>query len=54
MKLSKFLNSPILLPILFFMFVILLGSALLHGLEKNATDALTWTDAVFTATSAAA
>jgi trk system potassium uptake protein len=53
MKLSKFLNSPILLPILFFMFVILLGSALLHGLEKNVTDALTWTDAVFTATSAA-
>ena len=53
MKLSKMLNSPILLPILFFVFVILLGSAFLHGLEKNATDALTWTDAIFTATSAA-
>ena len=53
MKLSKILNSPILLPILFFVFVILLGSALLHGLEKNVTDALSWTDAVFTATSAA-
>ena len=53
MKLSKLLKSPILLPILFFIFVILLGSALLHGLEENTADALSWTDAVFTATSAA-
>jgi trk system potassium uptake protein TrkH len=53
MKLSKLLKSPILLPILFFITVILLGSILLHGLEESTTDALSWTDAVFTATSAA-
>lgn len=53
MKLSKMLNSPIVLPILFFMFVIMLGSILLHGLEEHSADALSWTDAVFTATSAA-
>jgi len=53
MKLSKLFNSPILAPILFFMFVIMLGSILLHGLEESAADALSWTDAVFTATSAA-
>jgi trk system potassium uptake protein len=53
MKLSRVLNSPIVLPILFFVIVILLGSLLLHGSEKNKIDALSWTDAVFTATSAA-
>jgi trk system potassium uptake protein TrkH len=53
MKLSRMLNSPIVLPIIFFVFVILLGSILLHGSERNKIDALSWTDAAFTATSAA-
>ena len=53
MKLSRMLNSPIVLPIVFFVIVILLGSVLLHGSEKNKVDALSWTDAAFTATSAA-
>ena len=47
------LNSPIVLPIIFFVIVILLGSILLHGSEKNKIDSLSWTDAAFTATSAA-
>jgi trk system potassium uptake protein TrkH len=53
MKVFRLLKSPIVAPILFFIIVILLGSLLLHGSEKNKTDALSWTDAVFTATSAA-
>ena len=53
MKLSRMFNSPIVLPILFFVVVILLGSILLHGSERNKVDALSWTDAAFTATSAA-
>ena len=53
MKLSRMLNSPIVLPIIFFVIVILLGSILLHSSEKNKIDRLSWTDAAFTATSAA-
>jgi trk system potassium uptake protein TrkH len=41
-----------MLPILFFGAVILLGAALLHSAEKNQIAALSWTDAIFTATSA--
>jgi trk system potassium uptake protein TrkH len=40
-------------PSYFFVIVILLGAILLHGSEKNKVDALSWTDAAFTATSAA-
>jgi trk system potassium uptake protein TrkH len=53
MKLSRPFNSPFVMPILFFVIVILAGSVLLHGAERNKPDALSWTDAVFTATSAA-
>jgi trk system potassium uptake protein TrkH len=52
MKKNKLLNSPLMLPILFFGAVILIGAVLLHGAEKNRIAALSWTDAVFTATSA--
>ncbi len=53
MKLFRILKSPIVLPIAFFMVVIVLGAILLHGAERNTIEALSWTDAVFTATSAA-
>ena len=53
MKTNKLLNSPLMLPIVFFAVVILLGAVLLHGSEKNRVDSLSWTDSVFTATSAA-
>lgn len=52
MKANKLLNSPLMLPILFFFGVILIGSILLHSSEKSRIDSLSWTDAVFTATSA--
>ena len=42
-----------MLPIVFFAVVILIGALLLHGSEKNRVDSLSWTDSVFTATSAA-
>jgi trk system potassium uptake protein TrkH len=42
-----------MLPIVFFAVVILIGAILLHGSEKNRVDSLSWTDSVFTATSAA-
>ncbi len=42
-----------MLPIVFFAVVILAGALLLHGSEKNRVDSLSWTDSVFTATSAA-
>lgn len=53
MKLSRMFNSPIVLPILFFVIVILLGSLFLHISEKSKIETLSWTDAIFTATSAA-
>jgi trk system potassium uptake protein TrkH len=53
MKKLKFLNSPIIFPIIFFIFTILLGSILLHLSEKRRIDSLSWTDSIFTATSAA-
>lgn len=42
-----------MLPIVFFALVILTGAVLLHGSEKSRIDSLSWTDSVFTATSAA-
>lgn len=53
MKKLKFLNSPIIFPIIFFIFAILLGSILLHLSQKSGVDSLSWTDSIFTATSAA-
>ena len=49
----KILGLPVVFPILFFVFIILLGAVLLHFSEKNNTHGLSWTDSVFTATSAA-
>lgn len=49
----KIIGSPIIFPIIFFVFVILLGSILLHVSEKSRVDSLSWTDSIFTATSAA-
>ena len=53
MKPLKLQNLPILLPIFFFVFVVIVGAVLLHMAEIRQTDALTWTDAFFTSTSAA-
>ena len=53
MKIFKNLNSPIIFPIIFFMFIIFLGSIFLHVSEKSKVDSLSWTDSIFTATSAA-
>ncbi len=53
MKIFKILNSPIIFPIIFFILIILFGSILLHISEKSKVDSLSWTDSIFTATSAA-
>ena len=53
MRIFKFAYSPLLLPILFFAVLILIGSVLLLNAESYAVKPLSWTDAVFTATSAA-
>lgn len=53
MKLIKILGSPIILPIIFFILLILCGSFFLQVSEQRNTDSLSWTDSVFTATSAA-
>ena len=53
MKLFKIFNSPIIFPILFFTLIIVCGSVFLQISEKNTTDSLSWTDSIFTATSAA-
>jgi trk system potassium uptake protein len=53
MKKIIFQKSPILLPIIFFILVIILGSIVLHISEKRNVDSLSWTDSIFTATSAA-
>jgi trk system potassium uptake protein TrkH len=49
----KIIGSPIIFPIIFFGFIILMGSILLHFSEKSRIDSLSWTDSIFTATSAA-
>ena len=46
-------NAPIILPIIFFICIIFIGSVILHFSEKYNYSALSWTDSVFTATSAA-
>ena len=53
MKFFKMVNSPIFYPIIFFVCVILAGAILLHGSEQSNVGPLSWTDAIFTATSAA-
>ena len=53
MKSTRILKAPISFPIVFFVMVIVCGAVALHISEKNVGDALSWTDAVFTATSAA-
>jgi trk system potassium uptake protein len=53
MKIFKSLNSPIIFPIIFFIFIIFFGSVFLHVSEKSKVDSLSWTDSIFTATSAA-
>ena len=53
MKILKALNSPIIFPIIFFILLIFFGSVFLHASEKNKADSLSWTDSIFTATSAA-
>lgn len=49
----KILSSPIIIPILFFLLIIILGSIVLHFSENRGVDSLSWTDSIFTATSAA-
>jgi len=52
MKIYKILHSPIILPIIFFIFVIILGSIFLHSFDNSKTQTITWVDSIFTATSA--
>ncbi len=52
MKIRKFSYTPLSLPIIFFSALILIGGALLHSTESESGDPLSWTDALFTATSA--
>jgi trk system potassium uptake protein TrkH len=53
MKLPKIFKTPIAFPIVFFVLVIFGGSILLHSAEGDHQAAMSWTDAVFTSTSAA-
>ena len=53
MKPIKPQNLSMVLPILFFAVVIIVGAIFLHMAEAKETDALSWTDAFFTSTSAA-
>jgi trk system potassium uptake protein TrkH len=53
MKIAKYIFSPVIFPIIFFALVILVGSMLLHSAEMNTTSSISWTDSIFTATSAA-
>jgi len=52
MKILKILKAPIALPVFFFILVIMCGSTLLHISAKSMDGALSWTDSIFTATSA--
>lgn len=45
-------NTPIVFPILFFIVFIFAGSVILHFSEKAGMGPLSWTDSIFTATSA--
>ena len=53
MRIKKFSYSPLVLPIIFFGALIIIGSALLFSVEIDSVKPLSWTDAFFTATSAA-
>lgn len=53
MKTFKSINTPIIFPIIFFTLIIFFGSVLLHFCEKSKIASLSWTDSIFTATSAA-
>ena len=46
-------NAPIIFPILFFICIIFIGSIILRFSEKGNENILSWTDSIFTATSAA-
>lgn len=52
MRIIKAISSPIIFPIIFFIFIILFGSVFLHISEESNVKSLSWTDSVFTATSA--
>lgn len=51
-KCTSYLLSPFVLPILFFMGTIAIGSAFLHSSTSLSSQPLSWLDSVFTATSA--
>jgi trk system potassium uptake protein TrkH len=53
MRIKKFSYSPLVLPIIFFGALIIIGTALLFSVEIDSVKPLSWTDAFFTATSAA-
>lgn len=52
MNILKKKNAPILFPIIFFVCLIFLGSIILHFSEKGNVSDLSWTDSIFTSTSA--
>ncbi|KPA17057.1 potassium uptake protein, TrkH family [Candidatus Magnetomorum sp. HK-1] len=53
MKIFKCITSPVIFPIIFFALVILMGSVLLYITEMKTAESISWTDLIFTATSAA-
>ena len=53
MRIKKFSYSPLVLPIIFFGTLIILGTVLLFSVGIDSVKPLSWTDAFFTATSAA-
>ena len=52
MRIKNHSYSPLVLPIIFFGAFIIIGAVLLFSAESNSVKPLSWTDALFTATSA--
>jgi len=53
MRIGKRTYAPLMLPIIFFGVLIIIGAILLFSAEIDSQKPLSWTDAIFTATSAA-
>jgi trk system potassium uptake protein TrkH len=52
MRIKNHSYSPLILPIIFFGVLVILGAVLLFSVESDSVKPLSWTDALFTATSA--
>lgn len=53
MRIGKRAYAPLMLPIIFFVVLIIIGAILLFVAEFDSKEPLSWTDAIFTSTSAA-